>query len=147
LALNNDPGKVTQLIQKKILDDLDDLIEQARKQSAQASSKPGPGKPGDAKPKPGEGQGKPQNANGQGKKPGSQTGGTSPAQDSSLTAGGDPNVDPSKDIHTKMTEWGGLTQREREAVLESKGETVIEKYRNYLDDYYKSLATKSTERQ
>jgi len=31
-------------------------------------------------------------------------------------------------------------------VLEGKSETVIEKYRNYLDDYYKSLATKSTER-
>jgi len=98
-------------------------------------------------PKPGEGQGKPQNANGQGKKPGEQVGGSTPAGDSNISAGGSSSPDITKDIHTKMTEWGGLTQREREAVLESKGETVIEKYRNYLDDYYKSLATKSTERQ
>ena len=27
--------------------------------------------------------------------------------------------------------------------VEGKSETIIEKYRNYLDDYYKSLATKS----
>lgn len=150
LALNSDPGKVTQLIQQKILDDMDALIEEARKQQAQSQSKPGQGKPGEGMPKPGDADGgKPQNANGQGKgqKPGQQIGGTSPAGDSSLSGAGSNNADLSKDIHTAMTEWGGLTQRQREAVLESKGETVIEKYRNYLDDYYKSLATKSTERQ
>ncbi len=148
LALNSDPGKVTQLIQQKILDDMDSLIEEARKQSAQSQSKPGQGKPGEGMPKPGDGQGKPQNANGDGKgqKPGEKNGGTSPAGDSTMSGGGSNNADMSKDIHSKISEWGGLTQRERDAVLESKGETIIEKYRNYLDDYYRSLATKAAER-
>ena len=45
-----------------------------------------------------------------------------------------------------MTEWGGITRRQREAVLDNAGDTVIEKYKKLVYDYYQSLATKETER-
>ena len=45
-----------------------------------------------------------------------------------------------------MQEWGGVTPRERQAVIEGGGETIIEPYRKLIDDYYKSLATKASER-
>src|SRR5439155_5952167 len=42
LALNNDPGKTTQIIQERILHDLDSLIEQSRRQAC-AGGAPQPG--------------------------------------------------------------------------------------------------------
>ncbi len=148
LALNNDAGKVTQLIEKKLLEDMDNLIDQARQQQSKSSPPPpGAGKPGAAPPQPGgQGQGKPQNAKGGGQ-PGKQggKGGSSPAGDSSLSDGGASNVDPSVDIHNNIADWGGLTPRERQAVLETKNEVIIEKYRNYSDEYYKSLAIQQSE--
>jgi hypothetical protein len=45
-----------------------------------------------------------------------------------------------------MAEWGGLTPRQRQAVIEGSNETIIQKYKGLVDDYYRSLATKATER-
>src|SRR5439155_27255750 len=60
LALNNDPGQVTQTIQKKIVETLDFLIEQSRRQMAQArNQKPQQGQPQNAQAK------QPQNAQAQ----------------------------------------------------------------------------------
>src|SRR5215211_6437494 len=71
LALNNDPGKTTQIIQERILKDLDRLINDAQKQNQQMAQ--GQGKPGEGQqmqqPKPGEGQAQNQ---GQGKQNGEQ---------------------------------------------------------------------------
>jgi hypothetical protein len=140
LALNNDPGKVTQTIQDRIVKNLDDLIELAREQQAQASSS--------SKPKPGQGQPKPQpnpdnaQANNQGNQPQPNTG-QNPAQDSTIRPGGSTDAATSGDIQEKMAEWGGITDRQRQAVIDGAGETIIEKYRNFVDDYYRSLAEKS----
>jgi cobalamin biosynthesis Mg chelatase CobN len=80
LALNGDPGKVTQLIQKKILDDLDALIEQARKQQAQARNSDQQSKAGEKQ------QNQPAEANQQAnQKPNQRSG--NPAQDSTPNAG------------------------------------------------------------
>ncbi len=142
LALNNDPGKVTQEIQKRIVVDLDELIKMAQK--TEGKPKPGSGKPGDkmGPPKPAPGQG--QQPMAQGKQPGQPSkGGQSPAQNSTLTQGGAPNVDPNADVTEKRAGWGGITPREREAVQESAGEQVIGKYRQLVDDYYRSLSEKT----
>ena len=48
-------------------------------------------------------------------------------------------------IRESMQEWGGVTPRERAAVIEGGGETIIEPYKKLIDDYYKSLATKATQ--
>lgn len=141
LALNNDPGPVTQEIQKRIIMDLDTMIEMARKQQQQ--SKPGSGsQPGEKMqgPKPGEGQ---QVASG-----GQKNGGNSPAGKSGTVSNGGkgdaPDENLSKEIQESAKEWGGITAREREAVQEGASEKVIEKYKNFVDDYYRSLSEEAT---
>jgi hypothetical protein len=141
LAINNDPGKTTQIIQDRIIQNLDELIDMARSQQAKSSGK-STGKPQVAE------QPKPQNGN-----PDNQQAGHSqpnhaqtPAQSSTVTPGQTPNTDPTTDIHQNMAEWGGLTPRQRQAVIEGSSETVIQKYNGLIDDYYRSLATKATER-
>ena len=151
-ALNNDPGKVTQEIQKRILMDLDVLIEASRRQVAN-SSKPGQqgNKPGQKQPgaKSGAGQQGQQQAN-QGKpgmQPGTNSeGGSSPASDSSLNGAGRAEADLAKDIKERMAEWGGLTPREREAVMEGASDKPIKKYERLVEDYYRELAKKATQR-
>ena len=85
-----------------------------------------------------------------GAKPGDQAnagvksqGGTSPAQNSNNGGPGAQQADVSSDIHQKMTEWGGITPRQRQAVIEGAGEQVLDKYKTLVDDYYRSLATKT----
>ena len=142
LSLNDDPGKITQAIQDKIQSNLDDLIEMARKKQAQMVPPPDQKKPQQAmsKPKPNPGI-QPQNsqANSGQKKPG----GATPAGDTYTPGGGSATPDLSADIHQKMTEWGGVTPRQREAVIEGAGDQVIDKYKTLVDDYYRSLATQS----
>jgi hypothetical protein len=139
LALNNDPGTVTQTIQKRIVDNLDDLIEMARRQQAQASASP--------QPRPGQGQQRPQpkpgdaQANNQGNQSRPNTA-QNPAQDSTLNPGGNTNAQPGDDIRQTMAEWGTTSPRLRDAVFDGASETIIEKYRNYVADYYRSLAEK-----
>ncbi len=152
LALNNDPGKTTQKIQKRILDDLDLMIEAARRQvpdpsKAQANGqKPGQ-KPGGAKPGAGDkGQQQAGQKPGEGKQPGTQTGGQQAAADSSLNPGERKDADLSADIKEKMAEWGGLTPREREAVMEGASDKTIKKYERLVEDYYRELAKKATQR-
>jgi hypothetical protein len=142
LALNNDPGAITQEIQKRITIDLDNMIALAQKQQQQQQGKPGSGKPGDKMKGPTPGQGQQQVASGQ------KNDGTSPAGKSGKVSDGGkgdaPDLDLSKQIQESAKEWGGLTAREREAVQEGAGEKVIEKYKKFVDDYYRSLSEEAT---
>ncbi|HWE93478.1 MAG TPA: DUF4175 family protein [Tepidisphaeraceae bacterium] len=145
LAVKDDPGKVTQEIQKRIEIDIDELIKMAQQQ--QANSKPKPGsKPGqkNGPPQPQPGPGQQQLAQGKsGQKPNP---GATPADKSSLAQAGDPNVDPNGNVKVKVEEWGSVTARERQAVQEGAHETVIGKYKGLVDDYYRSLAEQATKR-
>jgi len=144
LAINTDPGKVTQIIQDKIQQNLDELIEMARVQQAkrtpgqqqkntQQKNGPKPGEPNPSNQASKNSQSKPNHA-------------VTPAGQSSAPGSADATADVSQDIQEKMTEWGGVTKRQRQAVLDNAGETPIEKYKGLIDDYYRSLATKETER-
>ena len=142
LAINADPGAVTQEIQKRILDNMDDLIEQARKKEAQGQNQPP--KPGDGQkqepPKP-DSVAKPQNADAQGSKP-------QPAEakaSGSGSGGGDgaPGDAASDIARQEARMWGNITPRQRDAVIESQGEKVLDKYKNLVDDYYRTLSTKA----
>ena len=144
LAMNGDPGPITQEIQKRILDNMDDLIEEARKKEAQAQNKPPEpgGKPQpDQPPKPDPGA-KPENADANGKQKSQQ-----PSQASGKTPGGGgdaPPGDASADIARQEARmWGTVTPRQRDAVIESEGEKVLGKYKNLVDDYYRTLSTKA----
>ena len=139
----NDPGAITQEIQKRIIIDIDSLIKMAQQQQSQ--SKPGKGKPGDqpGPPKPGEGQGQQQVAQGKGKP---QTGGQQAAQDSSLNQANNLDPDLNAKIKETLDEWGRLTQRNRQAVQEGANEEVIGKYQKLIEDYYRSLAEQASKK-
>jgi hypothetical protein len=144
LALNNDPGKVTQEIQKRIVIDLDGLIEQARNQQAQMrpGQRPQRGNQGQ-QPQPGQGnRGQQQIADAQHREQGQN-----PAQQSVLAPGGQPQVDISQQIKQEMTEWAQLHPRDRKAIVEGEQEKVNPKYQKLVDDYYKTLNQKATEQQ
>ena len=143
LALNNDPGKVTQEIQKRIALDLDKLIQQAQNQQAQM--RPGQRQPGQQpgqQPQPGD-----QQRNQQRIAQGQQRGGQTPAQQSVLREGAAPTVDISKEIVENRKEWARLHPRERESVVEGENEKVNPKYLKLVEDYFKSLSEKATEQQ
>jgi hypothetical protein len=144
LALNNDPGEITQEIQKRIVIDLDGLIEQARNQQAQMrpGQRPQRGNQGQ-QPQPGQGnRGQQQIANGQ-----RRENGQNPAQESVLAPGGQPQVDISQQIKQEMREWASLHPRDRQAIVEGEQEKVNPKYQKLVDDYYKTLNQKTTEQQ
>ena len=37
--------------------------------------------------------------------------------------------------------WGDVTPRQRSAVIEGEGDQVLDKYKDMVDDYYRTLST------
>lgn len=150
LALNNDPGKVTQLIQERIVFDLDELIKESQRQQQQQQQQASSGaKPG-AKPQPRPGDQKGQQ---QARKPGEKQPGQPQEQsrnanesDPDNLDGGPREEDLSKDIRETAENWGKLFNRKREAIMEGGDEQPIRKYRQFIDDYKRSLSEKASER-
>jgi len=144
LALDHDPGKTTQAIQDRILNNLENLIQLARQQQAQMMQKPGQkGQPQQAnKPKPDSGA----RADNQGK-PGQPkpNRGSRPAQTERQGGTGDNTADVSKEIMEKAAEWGTTTQRERDAIIQGTTEKIIQKYKKLTDDYYEMMGKKGSE--
>jgi hypothetical protein len=142
LALNNDAGKTTQIIQDRILTDIDILIDQARKQQAQTRNSRQQQQQQQQQQ-----QNQPNDAQAQNQAQQQQQANrqNQPAQQSTMRPGSDGKTELNN-IRESMQEWGGVTPRERAAVIEGGGETIIEPYKKLIDDYYKSLATKSTDR-
>lgn len=145
LALNNDPGQVTQVIQKRIIETLDQLIELSRQQQMQAQNpRQGQAKGQQQQKQLGQARvAQQQDGKQQGKQPGTQTGGQNPAQASALNQGGSRDADLTQQLQEKFSEWGSLTPREREAIIEGRSEQVIEKYRGLVEDYYRELGKKT----
>src|SRR5438105_3734728 len=118
LALNDDPGRVTQLIQKRIVEDLDKLAEQARQQQAQTRNSQSQSKSkGQKMQQPGQ---QPAQANNQGKQPGQQnqqtaTKSNTPAGEDTRPRGSGP-TDLSKQLTDSADEWGRISPRLRAAV-------------------------------
>ncbi len=108
LALNDDPGKVTQEIQKRIIDGMEDLIKLAQKQQQGGGKGKGKPKPGDQQgpPQPGD-KGQQELAKGQ---KNHQEKGETPAGESTMTQGSDPQADLTKDILERRGEWGSLSR-------------------------------------
>jgi hypothetical protein len=147
LALDHDPGKTTQAIQKRILMNLDNLIELSRQQLVQSQSKPqkGQGQPQQGQPKPGDGQ---QGQQGTGRQPGTQSQpnrGSSPAQNEKGGGSQNNTADLSKELREKASEWGKLTDRERQAIIEGAGDRPLDKYNELTRRYYESIGKKATE--
>src|SRR5205085_10455428 len=99
LVINNDPGKTTQIIQDRILLDLDVLIEQSRRQLAQARNMPP--QQGEPQPQP-QGQPKPEQAQNQGQQQQPQA--SNPAQTSRVSGQQHANANPGRDIKAQGEE-------------------------------------------
>ncbi|MBC8106945.1 MAG: hypothetical protein H7Z14_10175, partial [Anaerolineae bacterium] len=145
LALNNDPGKVTQMIQKRIVIDLDNLIEQARQQQAQTRNQKPNNSPGEKMPAPGENGKQPANSKPQTAQ--NKTNASNPAAESMPGVDSQkPETDVTKNIKEELAEWGALTPRQREAILQGGDDQVLGEYRKLVDDYWRALSTKAKDR-
>lgn len=146
LADNKDPGRVTQLIQERILEDFDLLIKQAQQQQKQSKQQQQGQGQGQQQQKPQQGQ---QQAPNQGQnQPGEPqpNRGQQPAQNSRAPGAGSNEADLSKPLQETSAEWGTISPRLRDAVLESKNEDIVGEYRRMIEQYYKAVATEATKR-
>jgi hypothetical protein len=150
LADNRDPGKTTQKIQERILKNLDDLIEEARQQQQQQQQQMARGQgQGDQAQPPQPGDQKPENQGEKNQQKGEQsqlTQAQNPAKGDQATNSNENNAQFRKDLQETAEQWGQISPRLHDAVVEGANEKVPEKYRALVQDYYRSLATKSTER-
>lgn len=146
LADNKDPGRVTQLIQQKVLEDFDLLIKQAQQQQKQSKQQQKGQGQGQQQQRPQQGQ---QQAPNQGQnQPGQPqpNQGQSPAGQSRPPGAGSTEADLSKPLQETSAEWGSISPRLRDAVLESKNEDIVGEYRRMIEQYYKAVATEATKR-
>jgi hypothetical protein len=128
-----DPGAVTQESQRRIVSDLDTVIEYVRKQQqGQSSSKPKPGSESGEKRQQSQGQ---QQGNRQ--QPGNHA-----AQDSQLMAG---NVETPQSNGESLrnkgpSEWGNLPPKDRDLISNGSQEKYLPAYQSMIDRYYEALA-------
>lgn len=134
LTLDTDTGKTTQIIQDKILDNLDHLIRlaqaQQQQQSASSSQSQDPSQGNQPSPQ--------QIGIQQQQNPGSN-----PATSEHSGFGSSKNTS-GKDIRENATEWGSLTPRQRQAIIEGTSEKVIGKYDEITKEYYEEMGKKAT---
>lgn len=121
----------TQRLQKQIVEDLDLLIEQMKKQ---CSGAPGDG---DGKKKPG---GKPGSGNKAGT--GANKGNSRPAKDSTARTGKNADTRTELDRMKQMLKevWGHLPPKIREQMQAGSPEEFLPKYERLIEEYYKRLA-------
>jgi hypothetical protein len=145
LALDKDPGKTTQVIQKRILDNLDTLIEMARAEQAEMHPEPGKKNQQQASQPSPVANATPGNSVKGAKQNQSNRSGATPAAVSVAGHDVDTTGSPTTDIQQTLKEWGGLSPRKRAAVIEAASEKPIEKFKDYIDEYYQALGARATE--
>ncbi len=145
LALKEDPGRTTQIIQERILKDLDSLIQQAQNQQQQQQQQQQQARNQRRQQQQQQQQQQAQNQgqNQQGQQQQQQPG-TEAAQNSRDTSPGGA-ADPSAKLKEDMAEWGQLTPRQRAAILDTTDEQVLDSYRKLIEDYYRSLNQKRSQ--
>jgi hypothetical protein len=143
--LDKDPGNTTQLIQKRILDNLDTLIEMARAEQSEMHPEPGKKSQQQASQPSPVVNATPGNSVKNGNKNQSNKAGATPAAVSVAGHDVDTTGSPTTDITQTLKEWGGLSPRKRQAVTEAASEKPIEKFKEYIDEYYQALGARSTE--
>lgn len=134
LEVEFDAGEPTQVLQQRVMDQLDDAIKEAAARRRKSNPED-PGSQSDkrqrsppAKKPPS--KGKEQRA-GAIPEPAAQSGG--PADDDPLrTASGG-------ELKESRRGWGNLPQREREEIIQGVGENYLERYRAWIERYYRAL--------
>ena len=123
----SDPGDVTQETQRRILLDLDTLIQLAQQQQSGGSSQGNP-QPGQQR-RPGQAQ-----SGGQGQ------GGDTAATNEHAENGGTPDVAAGEMRNHDPATWGQLPPVDRDAISHGANEEYLSSYRDLIDRYYQSLA-------
>jgi len=126
-----DPGEVTQETQRRILTDLDVLIEFARQQqqSGGGQSQPQQGQPGEGR------------QYSQGNQNGRNQGGNTAAGSSFLPGNNQQSARPGEDIRSRgPEEWGKLRPRERDLISHGANEEYLSSYKDMIERYYQALA-------
>jgi hypothetical protein len=143
LALDSDPGETTQRIQERIMIEMDALAKMAQQQEQTTTGprQPRPGtEPGQIARQPGQPDN--QQANGQRAQGPKRQGGSNPA-----TANNPGPGLTDQDINARLDDlkdsWGKLSPRQRAAVMEGPTDKTIQKFKDFVDGYYRTLAAKS----
>jgi len=120
LISQNDAGRRTQQMQGRIIDDLDALIEQARKKCKSQGKSP---------------------KTGEGKKPGSGEPSNKPIEKSNAKPGkGDAKSVDMGQVEDVVKEiWGTLPQRERDHMLQLPFGEFLPDYETLIESYFRSL--------
>lgn len=132
-----DPGKTTQLIQERILDDLEKVIDELGRRKMEENdpkNRPGPDEPGVPGPNdPQRGEPKPG--------PVDDNSNQTPADKSRLT-NADKQVKPTTELMQRGEVFLEIVPRNVvKDVVEGGSEQISEKYRKMTEDYYKAVAT------
>jgi len=136
LAEQKDPGLVTQETQRRIVTDLDVMIELMKKNQQKSSGKPKDPKPGDGPPQKSESQGQQS-----GGPPSQAMGGDQAAQDSNMRPGSASTPGQNDtDIHQTGSQWGNLPPGDRELVAHGANEHYLPEYKDMINKYYQALA-------
>jgi hypothetical protein len=110
--------RITQDVQKKIVFRLDELIKEAENQKKKK------GQPGD-----GSGDGE----------PGDSTQPSNPASDSNIMGGSGAGKVDDKKLKKLAEEWGKLPASERAKAIQEMTRDLPPKYKQFIEDYFKSL--------
>jgi len=131
LQEKKETGAVTQETERRIMMDLDVLIDFARKQQQN-----GPSQPQDPNQ-----QKDPQQSRtySQGNKPGQGQGGNVAAAADVLPGGGQDTPTAAADIHAKGDQWGDLRPVERDLINNGAHEDYVSSYREMINHYYMAL--------
>lgn len=137
LTKEQDAGAETQEIQRRIVMDLDVLIELAKKMQQQQSQSQSQSQGQQQGQKREQSQGQQQ---GQGQGPHNPQG-QNAAQQSQAPGGGQSAAQSNgQDIKERTREWGTLPERDRDLVSNGAQEQFLPAYREAIDKYYQALA-------
>ncbi len=137
LELGFDPGDETQAVQARILKELDDAInEAASRQRRRQSSQPPP--QGDTRKQQDPSKPKPQPSDKQqGEDAAMQAGNPSEAAPAGTGVAEGAALDGT--LIDRRRGWGHLPQRDRDQILQSFGERMLERYQSWIERYYRAL--------
>ena len=134
LELKLDAGEETQALQRTIMDRLDDAIKVAGVRRRSRSQDEAPSK-GDKRRRP-EDESRPQ-----GKRADAEKGKRDPTSSETKAVGSSRphGKRPGGSLQESRRTWGQLPRREREEVIQGVDERYLERYRTWIERYYRAL--------
>lgn len=145
LSREKDPGEKTQTVQKKVIEDMTDLIEYVKQQQAQSSSSSQQNQNQQSKEDSSKSRRQQQGRQGRsGSRPQTNRA-QNPAQDE-VASKGSVQEEELEEISKMLEErWGELLKNAPRETRQAVGDMILEKYRGLLGRYFYALARRSAE--